>query len=330
MVPPRYISLQGKAVNSLNNKSLFALAILLFLADAFFAQAAFAQPSPFGGGVPRPPMAEPASGLAAWFLTMQASFHQSMTRAIAAIRDGRESIMPLLALAFGYGVVHAIGPGHGKAVIAAYLVANEGTLKRGIALAFGAAATQGVIALLIVALVAWGTGGNARTMEGVADWVESLGFAIIFAMGLWIMLRKARALFFPHHHVAGESCDACHHQHGGDVEMLSQASPRALILTAMGAGARPCSGAIILLVFALTQGLFIAGALSVLVMAVGTALGTSLFAILAVKAKHVALRIAGRRAGVGRTLLLVLEALAGLALALLGLALLIGVMAGNT
>lgn len=303
--------------------------LLVFALFLMVDHAAFAQSSPFGmPGAPRAPAPE-AGGIAAWFLTQQAAFHRAMTGAMQAIRIGQASPLPLFALAFGYGFVHAVGPGHGKAIITSYLVANEGTMKRGIALAFGAACVQAIIALGIVVIIAGLLGGTARMMENVTLWVERIGFAIILAMGLWIVWRKGRALFFPHQHSAREACAECGHSHGGDVAELAKASPRHLIITALGAGARPCSGAIILLVFALTQGLFIIGAAAVSVMALGTAIGTSLFALLAVKAKQIALRIAARRSGNGRILTQIVEILAGLALALFGLALLTGAMAGG-
>jgi nickel/cobalt transporter (NicO) family protein len=324
--------MQAKAVIDKRTLQLFCLALLALGAGCFalshpaFAQTALPGNSPFGvPGAARIATPE-ADGITAWLLTKQAEFHRAMTGAMQAIRDGRANILPLLGLAFGYGIIHAIGPGHGKAVIASYLVANEGTMRRGIALAFGAALVQALIALALVALVAGLLGGTARMMEDVTLWVERIGFAIILAMGIWILWRKGRALFFPHRHTHGDACDECGHHHGGDVTQLAASSPRDLIITAIGAGARPCAGAIILLVFALTQGLFAIGAASVAVMAIGTAMGTSLFALLAVKSKQLALRIAGGRSGTGRVVLLGLEALAGLALALLGLALLTGTM----
>jgi ABC-type nickel/cobalt efflux system permease component RcnA len=99
---------------------------------------------------------------------------------------------------------------------------------------------------------------------------------------------------------------------------------------AIGAGIRPCTGAIILLVFALSKGLFLAGALSVVVMAFGTALGTSLFALLAVKAKLLALNLISRSGMRWTRLALVLEMLAGLALATLGVLLVWGLVASGS
>lgn len=294
------------------------LAPLALLGSALpaWAQSAFKAPA---SGAP-----EPATGIAAWLLQQQAGFHKAMVAAIGAVETSPAALATLIGLAFAYGVLHAIGPGHGKAVIASYLVANETAMKRGIALSFGAALVQALVALLIVAIVAGLMSGTAATMNQTVMIVEKAGFAIIVAMGLWIILRKARLLFAPADPAAcGPDCG---HDHGGDPAQLLAATPRDLVMTAIGAGIRPCSGAIILLVFALAKGLFLAGLLSVLAMAIGTAIGTSLFAYLAVKAKVFALNlISGGGNGLSKAAL-ILEMLAGAALALFGVALLLGTM----
>ena len=292
--------------------------------------AAFAQTrSPFGAG-PAAPSAEAATGLGAWLLAQQAAFHKALTSAISAIETDPAAFATLLGLAFAYGVLHAIGPGHGKAVIASYLLANERALKRGIGLAFGAAAVQAIIALGIVGVVAGLLGGTARMMNASIGWIEKGGFALIALMGLWLAWRKARLLLAGGTHDPACEDPLCGHQHGGDPRQLQQASRRDLALIAIGAGIRPCTGAIILLVFALSKGLFLAGALSVVVMAFGTALGTSLFALLAVKAKLLALNLISRSGMRWTRLALVLEMLAGLALATLGVLLVWGLVASGS
>lgn len=300
------------------------------LALALIAVPALAQTrSPFGAGPPAP-AAEAATGLGGWLLAQQAAFHKALTAAIGAVETSPAAFATLLGLAFAYGVLHAVGPGHGKAVIASYLLANERALKRGIGLAFAAAAVQAIIALGIVGIVAGFMGGTARTMNASIAWIEKAGFTLIALMGLWLAWRKARLLFAGFTHDPACADPLCGHQHGGDPRALATASRRDLALMAIGAGIRPCTGAIILLVFALSKGLFLAGALSVIVMAIGTALGTSLFALLAVKAKLLALNLISKGGTGWARLGLVLEMLAGLALAALGFLLVWGLTAAGS
>lgn len=299
-----------------------ALACLVALACA---PELLAQSAPFGIPAPRnapPPQAE---GLAGWFLQKQAEFHRAMTLALRDAARDTGALLTLIGLAFAYGVIHAIGPGHGKAVISGYIVANETALKRGIALAFAAAAVQALIALFVVIVIASMLGGTARDIDGTIFNIERIGFAIILAMGLWLVWRKGRALLG---FTSAEA--ACSHDHGPNPAVFQRGERASLVLAAIGAGIRPCTGAIILLVFALSQRLYGLGAASVIAMAIGTAIGTSVFALLAVKAKHFALWLASGRSHVALRVQLLLETLAGLVLALLGLALLTGTMVAGS
>jgi ABC-type nickel/cobalt efflux system permease component RcnA len=290
-----------------------------------YAPELLAQSAPFGIPAPRNAPPPAAEGLAGWFLQKQAEFHRAMTLALRDAARDTWALFTLIGLAFAYGVVHAIGPGHGKAVISGYIVANETALKRGIALAFAAAAVQALIALGVVIVIASMLGGTARDIDSTIFNIERIGFAIILAMGLWLVWRKGRALlgFTP-----AEA--ACNHDHGPDAAVFERGSRMSLLLAAIGAGIRPCTGAIILLVFALSQRLYGLGAASVIAMAIGTAIGTSVFALLAVKAKHLALWLASGRSHLALRVQLLLETLAGLMLALLGLALLTGTMVAGS
>jgi hypothetical protein len=124
----------------------FRLPASLILTLASLMAAVAQTRSPFGLGPPVPREAPP-TGLVAWLLEQQAAFHKALTAAIGAVETSPSAMVTLIGLAFAYGVIHAIGPGHGKAVIASYLVANERALKRGIALSFGAAGVQALVAL---------------------------------------------------------------------------------------------------------------------------------------------------------------------------------------
>ena len=94
-------------------------------------------------------------------------------------------------------------------------------------------------------------------------------------------------------------------------------------------GLRPCSGAIIVLVFALAQGLFWIGVASTFAMGLGTAITVALIATLAVAARGLAGRFAKGRPGAGMILLRALETAAALVIVLFGAALLAGYMASE-
>ena len=118
----------------------------------------------------------------------------------------------------------------------------------------------------------------------------------------------------------------CGHFHAPDPATLGDGfSWRDAVSTVVAAGARPCSGAILVLVFALAQGIFLAGVASTVVMALGTATTTAALAATAVLARGVALRLVGSDAGRGALAVRTLELAAALLVLAVGLSLLFGV-----
>jgi ABC-type nickel/cobalt efflux system permease component RcnA len=213
-------------------------------------------------------------------------------------------------LSFAYGVFHAAGPGHGKAVIASYMIANERALKRGLALTGFAALLQGLVAIAIVTIAALIFNATAKRMTDAATIIEQVSYAAIACLGLWLVWQKGRALIATlrplevgavfhaqstnngalafaagdgsnaftcsahgHDHVHDASCG---HIHAPDPSTLDNPSFSwsSALSTVIAAGARPCSGAILVLVFALAQGVYWAGIGAALAMALGTGLTT--------------------------------------------------------
>jgi nickel/cobalt transporter (NicO) family protein len=124
-----------------------------------------------------------------------------------------------------------------------------------------------------------------------------------------------------------EACDHVHLPSPAALERI--ANWREMAGIAVAAGIRPCAGAIVVLVFALSQGLFAAGVAATLAMALGTALTTGAVAALAVFAKGAALRLAGGRRAAGTVVIAGLELLAAAFVLVLGLSLLLGLWTGS-
>jgi nickel/cobalt exporter len=130
-----------------------------------------------------------------------------------------------------------------------------------------------------------------------------------------------------HDHAAHQHDDHCGHSHGPDPEQLAgRGGWQRGLWAIIAVGLRPCSGAILVLVFALAQGLFWAGVASTFVMGLGTAITVAAIATFAVLAKNVAKRIAVHRAGGGALVMLGIETGAALLVLVFGIALLAGYM----
>ena len=100
----------------------------------------------------------------------------------------------LVGLGLAYGVVHAAGPGHGKAVLASYMLANERSLKRGAVMALMAALLQALIAIALVGAAAFVFRATASQMNQAADWIDLASYCSVAAIGAWLVWRKGGAL----------------------------------------------------------------------------------------------------------------------------------------
>jgi len=353
--------------------AICAVAVAAIVSVDSFVHAVMAQ-SPFGG--PRPETHEAVGGLIGWMLAKQSEFYLQISATIRAAKSDGSAVWTLLAISFAYGIFHAAGPGHGKAVISSYLVANQETARRGIVLSFASALMQSLVAVVIVAICSWLLNATAATMCGAEKAVEIASYGLIAALGLRLVWTKgggfmralqaerpSRALagvahsytaHVPHDHlhdhVHGPECghahhahdhhthhdhdhahvhdEHCGHSHGPDPsELAGPGGWRRGIGTIFAAGIRPCSGAILVLVFALAQGLFWAGVAATFVMGLGTAITVATIAVTAVVAKDLARRLSGGREGGGALVMRGLEfGAAGLVL-LFGVGLLLGYVA---
>ncbi len=332
---------------------LIAAFVVAASVDATFAQAVrhpFAVGASEGGGA--------SGGLMGWLLAEQSRFYLALTGAIRGLRTSASAGWTLAGLSFAYGVFHAAGPGHGKAVIASYMIANERALKRGLILTGFAALLQGLVAIAIVTIAAVIFNATSKRMSDAAALIEQVSYAAIAALGLWLVWRKGRALIAAlrplrlgafahgsrgnqlalagHEHAGAFACAAtdhdhvhdehCGHFHAPDPALLDNArfSWGSALATVIAAGARPCSGAILVLVFALAQGIYLAGIGAALAMAVGTGLTTGALAASAVFAKSLAERMLGTEGGRALIIARSAEFLAALLVLAVGIGLLVG------
>ncbi|MFB2550277.1 nickel/cobalt transporter [Ensifer soli] len=319
----------------LNRASLQRLGLVLALSFVVGAGIAHAQ-SPLGIGAAEPSISGggPFAGFFAWVNAEQQGFYRALTGALRAMRESPWNVWPLIGLSFAYGVFHAAGPGHGKAVISSYMIANEVELRRGILLSFLSALMQGAVAILLIGATFLVLRGSSISMTDATRALEIASYALIAAFGFWLLLRKTRAMraapaatgfaalpatgvearlehaqaplvrhfHHGHSHAPGEVCASCGHAHAPDPALLK--GERFALSDAWSAivavGLRPCSGALIVLSFALLNGLYAGGLLSVFAMSIGTAITVSVLATLAVTAKGAALRYAATGAAAQR------------------------------
>jgi nickel/cobalt transporter (NicO) family protein len=311
--------------------------------------AALAQPF----GMSREPAAPQVGGFAGWILAKQAEFYRMMSGTIRAAKADGSAAWTLMGISFLYGIFHAAGPGHGKAVISSYLVANDETWRRGIVLSFASAILQAFTAIAVVGIAAILLGATAKAMGNTVRVIEIVSYALIILIGLRLLWVKGRAFMLllrpqapaqhdhahdhhhghahahshDHHHDHAEEASAWGHAHAPEPsELAGRHWLRRGLAAIIAVGLRPCSGAIIVLVFALAQGLFWIGVASTFVMGIGTAITVAAIATLAVGARGLAGRWAKAKPGAGMIFIRGLETVAALVIVAFGALLLTGYM----
>jgi nickel/cobalt transporter (NicO) family protein len=239
--------------------------------------------------------------------TSQYYFNGKIAKAVRGFKEGDpfNAGLTLVTISFIYGVLHAAGPGHGKFVISAYVMANERTARRGLILAFLSAMVQAIVAVLIVLFFSLVLKTAGLQMQA-ARWVAIISSIGIISLGGWMLLSTIRKRWLRgaqtghsaghghvHDHDHGENC-GCGHAHVPDPRILdrdfSWLKGAAIVLAV---GIRPCSGALLVLIFALSQGLFWAGIISAFAMALGTAITVSSLVLLAIGSRNLAMRGGG-------------------------------------
>ena len=354
------------------------IAGLLFAAGVF--DGVFAQAGPFGAPRSQAP-AQPVGGVLGWIFAKQAEFYRQFSSLLRAAKADGSAAWSLFGLSFLYGIFHAAGPGHGKAVISSYIVANNETWTRGVVLSFASALLQALVAVAVVGLVAALLNATAATMGRAVNVIEIVSYSLIIVIGvrlLWVKGRAFLALLHTlhrpaavgaavmprghdhahhdhahhghahndhnhghdhdhHHHGEGhahhhhahdeEEASAWGHAHAPEPEELAGPGGWKRGLSAIVAvGLRPCSGAILVLVFALAQGLFWAGVASTFVMGIGTAITVAVIASIAVGARAWAQHFADARSGYGMLVMRGVEVGAAVVIIAFGALLLTGYM----
>lgn len=299
----------------------------------------------------------------AWIHMKQRELHRDLIRHMRALSAGStaQAAWALIVASFLYGVFHAVGPGHGKAVLATYLGTQPHRMRRGLQLAAGGALAQGLIAIaLVYGLVIIG-GWLPRDTQGVVTWSERLGYALVAAVGFALAWRGARALrgawrqarahrahaHPAHAHPAHDHRAHAHHDHGhrhdhdhghdhGHVHgphcahvhaptpaMLATSGWRANLAIVLSMGMRPCTGAILVLVLAFALDLLWVGVAAVIAMSIGTGIALVTMGILVIKARQWAMTRLGAHEGQGHLVVDGLAFAGGCAVLLLGTSLLI-------
>ncbi|WP_028725791.1 nickel/cobalt transporter [Paracoccus zeaxanthinifaciens] len=233
------------------------------------------------------------AGIEHWAASVQRETQTLMAGALRGLRSGQPgAVWSLVGLCFAYGVAHAVGPGHGKMVIGSYGYGADVPMMRLGVLSVASSLAQSAMAVIVV-----GAGITLLDLgrEQLTDLTErrmaDISALMVTGVGLWLAWRgirqlRAAARAQDHHHHHHEGC-GCGHAHGPSAAQVSQARGlRDGLLVVASIAARPCTGALFVLILTWRMGIFGIGVLGTFAMGLGTALVTLAVAMLSVWARR--------------------------------------------
>ncbi|EAR10593.1 nickel/cobalt transporter [Reinekea blandensis] len=244
----------------------------------------------------------------------QTAFHHALSEHIRQFNQTPTvSGLLLTGLAFVYGIFHAIGPGHGKAVLVTYLSTQKETVRQGVFISFSAAVFQSIIAILLVSLMSVLLSQTFKQVNLVSLRAEQSSYVLVIVFGAFLFFRAIKAFNpFNRTHVQAPACsatppdenphqtvhhhnhndhDPSHHDHSHDhnhdhcchtyvpEKSLTVWQTLTVIMTM---GARPCTGAIITLIYAHVVGVYWVGVGATLMMGIGTGVSIALIGIVTI------------------------------------------------
>jgi len=252
-----------------------------------------------------PPVKEVEANTVALVPNRQATPRNAFTELVASRQLGLEVALAALAIAIGFGALHALEPGHGKTVVAAYLVGSRGTASHALILGLivTASHTVGVYILGGVTLYAQ----RYVMPERLYPWIGVLSGLTIAGLGGVLFLRRYSGQAGEHaqHH------DHSHHHHGhGDAQHAGSEHPHShhhhhhipasddvslkeLFALGVTGGIVPCPAALVVLLSALSLGRVVFGLVLITAFSVGLAAVLILIGLLMVYARQLATRFRG-------------------------------------
>jgi nickel/cobalt transporter (NicO) family protein len=275
--------------------TLFAILVAVPLAGHAQQQPAPLFPAPASNNSNSDsPAATPAlwRGIGGFVVRSEALFSRKLNGEMAAIRNGNGSL-PLLSgvlAAFLYGVFHTLAVGHGKTVVVGYFLGNRAQPMQGIVMASWIAISHVASAIVVAVAAHWILQQTLMSPIEQNHWIRMISFGAIALIGAWMMAGEWQRL-----RTGKPAAHACehdrhdhghHHGHDHDHDHGHHHGARHRGLLALAAGFVPCSGAILILTFAIANGILASGLAMVVAIALGMALTLGGLGLMSMLVRH--------------------------------------------
>ena len=234
----------------------------------------------------------------------EVSFHMN------AIERGEDfgAFLLALAVAFAYGAVHALGPGHGKFVVVSYFLGREARVMRGVVMAVQIAVVHVIAAIVIVWLADLVLRGGFGLGLSDVPGVRAASFLIIVGIGVYMLYQAVRASLrarahrthgreHSHHHGHDHGHNHAHHHHHDHSRSHGRKAEGGIL--ALAAGMVPCPGAVLIMLYAVANDMIYPGSLLVAAMSLGIGSSICVLGVGAILARQAAMRVMERSGGGG-------------------------------
>jgi len=274
----------------------------------------------FSARDPAPIAKRKQNRLTRWIFEIQRTIYEALAETMQLVKTEKEKpgmLLLVLAGAFLYGIIHALGPGHRKTILFSYFIAEEAPLIRGMAagalmgILHGAAAA-GIILPLFYLL----RGSLLLTFNQVSRSIELAAFLFITLFGAVMLLYSIV------HMLSDRSSNA---DRDTEVSQPSRSGSKTLLLI-VGSSIIPCPGAAMILLFALSLEMIGTGLLAVASMSAGMAFTLSLVALVTLKTRATLRRIGDRQGSRAEFIHHILELAGYLMITLFGVIMTVGLI----
>ncbi len=179
-----------------------------------------------------------------------------------------------LGLAFAYGVIHALGPGHGKVFVSTYFLSRKASVRQGVLMGAMTSSLHVISAVILVMVLYFVVkSGGLGSVDHAGRHLQKISAGLICIVGLFLIFKSGRAFFYPDN----KSSCSC----------VSETDNKSLLSLSLAVGMVPCPGAALILFFSITLDIIFAGIIAMVFIAAGLALTTISFALVSLFTRNI-------------------------------------------
>ena len=257
-------------------KIKYTISILLLLAISFFFISQFSFAEEKSSSPNRPTISKVSSyqKFMQKISRFQGKLNRKITLLIKKIKDEKsiKAILSVIGLAFFYGIIHALGPGHGKIFSASFFLSDESKIKYSFLLGNLIAFFHVLSAVCVVLITSFILKKSSYFLSANIDkTIRLVSYSLILLIGLILLLKNIY--------------DTVKSKNEKEIKVYHEINMKSIVLLALMIGIVPCPGALLILIFSMAKKVLLLGVVLVVFMALGQGLTISMIGTVTLLAK---------------------------------------------